>query len=250
MRPSLSILLAPVMLSACTASPTRPSESAADVTRPGSAAESTELEDVAPLTSNFFYGYKALVRRVVLPDGDVRAWMVARPSFTSEYGVALIAPDSKDESAPWTLTVVTTNVWRKLRTELDGRDEEELGPADFESRSRSMSVGADSAWEIVNAFESVVRRARNPKPEYVFVEGLRYELTNGGGRDGTNYDFCAGEFQGRTWSPEAGPAAELVVLADQLVAMIDADTGMRDEWLRNCVANARALRERVEALPW
>jgi len=239
--------------------PSRPAENPPQASAPATEGryESSTVEDVTP-SDGFDSSYDRCVRRVLLGSISSRAVsMVCRPSFRSEYAVALVPPaeveirpdewDSPD--GPWTIVVAKAAMWSSRAAPWTA-DWDALDAADFQVVRRSIELDGQIAAELEEACRMVVRRARHPRPEYVYDGERRMEV----GRlilDGESYEFDAGPYHGTSHSPRAGPALDLIALLDQLAsaASIHSEPG-RAAVLSGCVERARALRERAEHLPW
>jgi len=250
-----SIVIAIAALSSCRTDRSGDAEATCDPSVSG--------EEVAPLDLYASSAYASLVRRVFLGDGDPWSspdyWMVVSPSFSSERFVALAPPvhddsESKVADAPWNLTVATASISASARG-ADGThpDWSLLSPSAFVADRVEIPIAAVGAHEIAACWRAIVRRARHPAPDYVFLENGERVEQHTVRFDGTSYEFRADQYCGRTWSPDAGPAADLVALLGRLSKapeVVGSDVRARDAMVRACAAAARDIRERVEALPW
>ncbi len=181
--------------------------------------------------------------------------MICEPSFQPEYAVALVPPAPieirRDEwdfpDGPWTLVVSKASLWiRDWRADWDA-----LGPTDFQVARTSVPIDREVATEIEGACRMVVRRARHPRPTYVYYGEQRYEVGPVLRTDGVRYEFDADGYYGTSHSPDAGPARDLISLLDQLASAASiTDEAERAAVLRKCRERARALQERAEHLPW
>jgi hypothetical protein len=175
------------------------------------------------------------------------AWMIRVPSFEPESSLVFVPPgyDREDglcretgPGAPWTLEVVRRN--QQLRSKKDSADGAPL-------TRYSLSLEAESAEAIVNAWHSVVRRTRYPQPRYaVMSDGTRNETTSIT-CDGVVYQYASRGFYGRAHSSGPGLAADLARLAEQVQRTVIHPS---NDQIRSCVDMAKQLQEKVASTPW
>lgn len=201
----------------------------------------TGVGDIQPLRSQE-PDYVTQAIEVLDDRSDSEVWMVSCPSFTPASSVAITSPGrDAPTGTPWRLDAA------QAQALIHHESQEDRVPV---VRRYSTELSERDAWLIVDAWSTVVRRARNPKPEYyVFDDGKRMEL---GSRcfDGTEYRFVGGEFAGRAHSPGPGLARDLVALGERLYWVAASPPEHQAELIAECVRMADALRTKAEAAPW
>ncbi len=206
---------------------------------------SEESVDLAPVEGR---GYQLAVREFLLGDASARVSMVCTPSFSPEYLVAIVDPESADtarEQPARSPSVLTAAPTRQLWPHVEMRD-----LRCFQVNRFQAPIDEESAQLLCQAWESVVRRTRYPKPHYVLDEnGKRCEGV-ALGADGTTYVFDTRRFRGEAWSPRGGLPARLVQFAEELRTLAQTDEAHRALQLARCLELARRLQDAAEKRPW
>jgi len=203
----------------------------------------SDPQDLEPVETRRSYG--ARDPDPLLNDVDAEFSMVSMPSFSPAYAVALVfdgadKPGEKFSDGAWRIHFVAEAPagMRRLAKHEDPR------------RSADAGIDAASALKLQHAWESVVRRARYPRPRYVDgPDGERWESFRVG-LDGTTYRFESGQYCGTTWSPKAELTWGIVELGDELRRYALLDETKRPAQLARCLELARKLQEAAEKRPW
>lgn len=173
--------------------------------------------------------------------------MVCAPSFTRSYAVALVAEG--DERAA---DRDHSRCFVHYLAAVPGGTQRPVRPTDPPA-SAIAEIDEISAARLRDAWESVVRRTRYPRPHYqtVEIEG-RVERVESMrmGLDGTSYRFESGKYCGTTWSPKAELPRGIVELGDALRDYALADEAHRPQKLARCLELARKLQAAAERRPW
>jgi hypothetical protein len=241
MRTRLLVVL--ILAAACarkSAAPTRTDSRAAPppiaTVAPSPGPGDPEPQDLEPVETRKSYG--ARDPDPLLKDVDAEFSMVSMPSFSPAYAVALVG----DESEPrrWTIRFAADPL----------TEHRHLAKGEDPQRSASAGLDEKSALQLREAWESVVRRARYPRPRYVEdPDGQRWE-SHRLGFDGTTYRFESGEYCGTTWEPKAELTWGIVELGDALRKYALLDEAARPAQLARCLELARKLQQSAEKRPW
>lgn len=181
---------------------------------------------------------------------EIRCSMLCMPSFMPCYSVALACDEEESglrgtgdpRMGPWTVFIASP----PPRSGTSSRQAQQVQGAE---RAHA-ELDARSATAIANAWELVVRRARNPRPRWeVLEDGTRVEWSSGH-RDGVSYHFEFAEYRGDAWCPQTALPSGLVDLADALRAFVRADETARPAQLAHCVELAKELQSAAEKRPW
>jgi len=174
--------------------------------------------------------------------------MVCTPSFSPEYLVAVVeagGPDTTGGPKAREYSILTAAPSKQLWPHTEQRDFHGM-----KVERLQVPIDGESAQVICDAWESVVRRTRYPKPHYLFDEdGKRVESVSIG-PDGTTYVFDTQRFRGEAWSPKGGLAARLVRFAEELRTLAQTDESHRAAHLARCREWAKTLQVAAEMRPW
>ncbi len=166
-----------------------------------------ELQYLEPLRP--YDEYQALVQRNLVNSRLTVFSMVVRPSFSPEYSIC-ITSNNRDSKRTGPIeykvvyTLAQTKIW-KWKNFPDGHGELDLHPVDVASQSAVLD--AKVALKLFSVASDVLVQTRYPKPNKDFTT-VRC--------DGTNYEFCCGNYWGNAWSPETGIPALMVRMGELL----------------------------------
>lgn len=172
---------------------------------------------------------RGTVYRALLEHGkpyDLELWMIAYPSFRPEYAIELQRIRSKDYAAKV--------VGYRLRWA------EAIWPMQADKINRDWNKQPKIHADAVGEFP--IRAAQEISKAWLTVlKQTRYDDNDVWGIDGTTYDFGAAHYVGETWSPQSGPPARLVELADCLAAYAQSSPSARPKLLDQCVQKAKDI---------
>jgi hypothetical protein len=206
---------------------------------------SAESADLTPVEGR---GYQYAVREFLLGEARACVSMVCTPSFSPEYLVAIVdagGPDTTAQPQARSHSILTAAPLKQIWPHTEKRDFRYMKVERFQ-----VPIDDDSAQVIIDAWESVVRRTRYPKPHYLFDEDGRRLESISVGMDGTTYVFDAERFRGEAWSPKGGLPARLVRLAEELRTFAQTDESQRAAHLARCLEFAKSLQAAAEKRPW
>jgi len=159
-------------------------------------------------------------KRLINNDSPV-LFMLVEPSFSEPYSIVL---SEESNQAKGTVHFI-------LEHSVQSRTKASLPPI-----KRSMvEIPADLAMKIEQAWELVLRGTRYPpKPD---ESKQTYERM-----DGDTFEFfLKPDLFGQTWSPTVVPPRALVDLGSEIIRLVHASPGAKDQTLRQCHAMAAAI---------
>lgn len=205
-------------------------------------------EDLTPCCTE--EGLPDWARDPAIGTREIRCSMLCMPSFAPCYSVALVCDEEESglrgtgDPPMGTWTVFIANPPPKSRS-----SSRHANPAQGPERAHA-ELDRRSAIAIANAWELVVRRARNPRPRWeVLEDGTRSEWASTP-IDGVSYHFEFAKFRGDAWSPQTALPSGLVDLGDALRSFVRADEVSRPAQLAHCVELAKQLEAAAEKRPW
>lgn len=198
-----------------------------------------DLEPVDDLLTDL---QQTILRKLLLGDSPGDFWMLCTPAFSQPYAVAIteteIASAPSFSDAPPTF-VYAIEVAKKEKMVKSNQARANITRV-------KLVIDVESMKSITGAWRAVVRRARYKEPVYAMDEsGEQFEVTFTP-FDGEDFEFQAGQFHGRTWSPGPGLASDLIRLTRDLIACVEMPQADQPAALSKCVETAKKLRADAE----